>query len=46
MNKNQLEPKCFTEFICDLVKKLNIMKDTESYLNAGTIDDTKIAGVV
>ena len=36
MNKNQSELKQFRAFICDYMKKLNMM----SYVNTGIRDDT------
>ena len=43
MNKNQPEPKHFWAFICDEMKKLNMMR---SYLITGISDKTQIAVVV
>ena len=43
MNKKQSEPKHFGAFICDKMKKLNMMRNN---LNTGISDVTQIAVVV
>ena len=43
MNKNLSEPKHFGAFICDKMKKLNMMR--KLYLNTEISDETQIAVV-